>query len=89
METVLHKTVIGIDVHQAKLVCCAMWNDGDKLITEKRTFRTFKNDKKEMANWCASFNPDLVIMESTGIYWMSPYAFLEKKGIRAAVVNVR
>ena len=89
MEQVVHSTVIGMDVHQSKLVCCAMWQEGLELKTEKQTFDTFKNDKKAMASWCASFHPDLVIMESTGIYWMSPYAFLEKVGIRAAVVNAR
>jgi transposase len=28
-------------------------------------------------------------MESTGIYWKSPYAALEAAGIRAKVVNAR
>jgi transposase len=28
-------------------------------------------------------------MESTGIYWKSPYAALEAVGIRAKVVNAR
>ena len=28
-------------------------------------------------------------MESTGIYWKSPYAVLETVGIRAKVVNAR
>jgi transposase len=31
----------------------------------------------------------MVVMESTGIYWKSPYAALEKVGIRAQVVNAR
>jgi transposase len=34
-------------------------------------------------------NPDEVVMESTGIYWKSPYAALESVGIRATVVNAR
>lgn len=89
MEQVVHNTVIGMDVHQSKLVCCAMWQAGHELKAEKKTFGTFRGDKKTMALWCASFHPDLVIMESAGIYWMSPYAFLEKVGIRAAVVNAR
>ena len=33
--------------------------------------------------------PDEVVMESTGIYWKSPYAALEAAGIRAKVVNAR
>lgn len=89
VETVLFNTVIGIDVHKNVLVCCAMWSENGELKTEKCSFKTFKNGKKEMASWCASFHPDLVIMESTGVYWKSPYAFLEKVGIRPAIVNAR
>jgi transposase len=37
----------------------------------------------------AGFAPDTVVMESTGIYWKSPYAALEKVGIRARVVNAQ
>jgi transposase len=42
-----------------------------------------------MAAWVADFRPDVVVMESTGIYWKSPYAALEQVGIRALVVNAR
>ena len=42
-----------------------------------------------MADWIAGFKPDTVVMESTGIYWKSPYAALEKVGIRALVVNAQ
>jgi len=37
----------------------------------------------------ASFHPELVVMESTGIYWKSPYAALEWYGLNLAVVNAR
>jgi transposase len=42
-----------------------------------------------MADWVASFKPELVVMERTGIYWKSPYAALEKHGLKLAVVNAR
>ena len=42
-----------------------------------------------MVEWVASFRPQQVVMESTGIYWKSPYAALEKQGIYALVVNAR
>lgn len=89
MENTVNLCTIGIDVHLSSLVCCAMRQENGELKIEKKTFGTFKNQKREMAAWCASHHPDLVIMESTGIYWKSPYAFLEKVGIRAAVVNAR
>ena len=42
-----------------------------------------------MSEWVASFHPERVVMESTGIYWKSPYAALEKQGLIIDVVNAR
>ena len=86
----LYKRVIGLDVHQAQITACALIEgpDGQTLI-ERRTFGTFKRDRRALAEWCASHKPDIVVMESTGIYWQSPYAYLERVGIRAMVVNAR
>jgi hypothetical protein len=42
-----------------------------------------------MAAWIASLKPDKVVMESTSVYWKSPYAALEAVGICATVVNAR
>lgn len=89
MEMVKYDKVIGLDVHQGVIVCCAIWTEKNALRVEKNSFKTFRNDLRQMATWCASHSPDLVLMESTGIYWKSPYAHLEKVGIKAAVVNAR
>lgn len=40
-----------------------------------------------LSQWCATLAADSVVMESTGIYWKSPYAALEDVGLRARVVN--
>jgi transposase len=56
---------------------------------EQRQFGAFKRDRRALAEWAASLCPDEVVMESTGIYWKSPYAALEAAGIRAKVVNAR
>lgn len=86
----LHKRVIGLDVHQAQITACALIEDADGTTrVEQRQFGAFKRDRRELAQWCASFAPDEVVMESTGIYWKSPYAALEVVGIRAKVVNAR
>jgi transposase len=58
-------------------------------VVHRREFGGFQRDRRAMADWIASFKPDMVVMESTGIYWKSPYAALEKVGIRAQVVNAR
>ena len=82
--------VIGLDVHQAQVTACAILTDPDGNVTiERRQFGAFQKDRKALALWCASHRPDTVVMESTGIYWKSPYAALEKVGIQAQVVNAR
>jgi transposase len=57
--------------------------------TEQRQFGTFKCDRRELARWVAGLRPDKVVMESTGIYWKSPFSALEAVGIRAKVLNAR
>ena len=91
MELVaLHKRVIGLDVHQAQITACAIIEDGDGTTrVEQRQFGAFKRDRRALAEWAAALLPDEVVMESTGIYWKSPYAALEAAGIRALVVNAR
>ncbi len=91
MELVpIHKRVIGLDVHQAQITACAIIEEasGETRI-EQRQFGGFKRDRRELAAWVATLRPDEVVMESTGIYWKSPYAALEAAGIRAKVVNAR
>lgn len=86
----LHKRVIGLDIHQAQITACAIidHDDGSHDI-QRRQFGTFKRDRRALAEWAAALCPELVVMESTGIYWKSPYAALEAAGLRLLVVNAR
>lgn len=86
----LYRCVAALDVHQAKLTVCILHEEADgELRVELREFGGFKRDRRDMACWVASFAPESVVMESTGIYWKSPYAALEQVGLRAFVVNAR
>ncbi len=88
--TAIHRCVAAIDVHQAKLTVCVLYeNESGQLITELKEFGGFKKDRYSMSEWVDSFHPELVVMESTGIYWKSPYAALEKRGLKIDVVNAR
>lgn len=87
---VLYKRVIGLDVHQAQITACAILEEADGTTRiEQRQFGAFKRDRRALADWASSLAPDEVVMESTGIYWKSPYAALEAVGIRGQVVNAR
>jgi len=88
--TPIYKRVIGLDVHQAKISACAVAEQPDGTVTvEHCEFGAFKRDRRALADWVRAFGPDVVVMESTGIYWKSPYAALEAVGIVAWVVNAR
>jgi len=88
--TTLHKRVIGLDVHQAQITACALIEDEDGTRrAEHRQFGSFKRDRRALAQWASSLCPNVVVMESTGIYWKSPYAALEAAGLQVLVVNAK
>jgi transposase len=79
-----------MDVHLAVIsVCVIVAEPGCEPQVHRHQFGAFQRERRAMAEWIASFSPDTVVMESTGIYWKSPYAYLEKVGIRALVVNAQ
>ena len=86
----IFRCAVGIDLHLALIcVCIIIAEPGMEPVVHRREFGGFQRDRRAMADWIASFKPDIVVMESTGIYWKSPYAALEKVGIHAQVVNAR
>ena len=86
----MYQRVIGLDVHQAKISACALAQQPDGTVSiEQREFGAFKRDRKALAQWAREFGREVVVMQSTGIYWKSPYAALEAVGIAAWVVNAR
>ena len=86
----IHDRVISLDVHSRQITVCALIVEEtaiSRLIHQQ--YGTFKRELSDMAQWILDLNPDRVVMESTGIYWMAPYEALEKVGIIPIVVNPR
>ncbi|AGA34678.1 transposase IS116/IS110/IS902 family protein [Thioalkalivibrio nitratireducens DSM 14787] len=82
--TPIHRRVVGLDVHQSKITACALIEQPDgSVAVEHREFGGFKRDRRALAEWVRGFDPEVVVMESTGIYWKSPYAALERVGVMA------
>lgn len=52
-----------------------------------RQFGGFKRDCRALAAWLVELDVELVVMESTGIYWKSLYAHLERAGVAVWLVN--
>jgi len=84
----LHRRVAGIDVHRMLHVVTLVVEQADGSI-ERTTqqFGGFRRDCRALAAWLRDAGVELVVMESTGIYWKSVFAHLERAGIRAWVVN--
>jgi transposase len=84
----LHRRVAGIDVHRMLHVVTVLIEQPDGSVAKhSREFGGFKRDCRALAVWLAELQVQLVVMESTGIYWKSVFSHLENLGITAWVVN--
>jgi transposase len=54
-----------------------------------QVFATFTEDLERLADWLLQCGVTTVVMESTGVYWISLYEILEQRGIRPCLVNAR
>ena len=84
----LHRRVAGIDVHRMLHVVTVLIEQPDgSMQRQTREFGGFRRDCQALAAWLAELHVELVVMESTGIYWKSVFTHLENAGITAWVVN--
>ena len=53
--TALYQRVIGLDIHQAQIIACALIEQADGSVhIEQRQFDAFEKDRCELASWAAS-----------------------------------
>jgi len=89
LETIV-KRVAGLDVHKMVIVATVLLTQGDgEIRKETREFRTFRKHRRQLVRWLNRFGIELVVMESTGIFWKSIFETLETAGIKTCVVNAR
>ncbi|GAB6274938.1 MAG: hypothetical protein STSR0004_18030 [Peptococcaceae bacterium] len=80
---VVYERCCGIDVHKQMIAVCLKMGKR----TEKRQFRTYTRDLREMTTWLKEYGCQMVAMESTGPYWKPLYNVFELEGLPAMVVN--
>ena len=89
LETIV-KRVAGLDVHKMVIVATVLLTQEDgEIRKETREFRTFRKHRRQLVRWLNRFGIELVVMESTGIFWKSIFETLETVGIKTCVVNAR
>ena len=65
----IHDRVGGLDVHRDSVVACAQMFDGHSVEIDKATFATTAKGVRELGEWLAVREVELVVMEATGLYW--------------------
>ena len=87
-NVIRYESVIWCDVHRDNVVCYSLQRalDGNWL-QSKEVFSTTQKGLTEYVEWCNNHEPQKILMESTGIYWMPPYDALERAGLPISIVN--
>jgi transposase len=83
---VVHANAAGIDVGSAAHVVAV---PSDRSPEPIRTFGVFTADLRALAAWLKQCGVTSVVLESTGVYWMSLCDFLEAEGFEVLVVDPR
>ncbi len=78
--TATYERVIGIDVHNKIMVCCSQTSQfgSHNLNTEHQNFGTTQIELEKLARWSLERDPQVIVFESTGIYWQRLYEILEE-----------
>lgn len=84
------KRVAGLDVHKKIIVATVLIEKSEgQLFEETQEFGTLPRDLKALEAWLSSYQMELTVMESTGVYWKDIHAVLEKSGLSVLIVNAK
>jgi transposase len=73
----IRNRVGGLDVHRDSVAACVEIFDGVEVGVTKERFSTTGKGLRELADWLATHEVELVVMEATGVYWKPVYYVLE------------
>ena len=80
---IINSDAAGIDIGSKEHYVC-VGQDREKDI---RVFTSFTSSLHEMAKWLKTRGVKTVAMESTGVYWKSPFMLLQDYGFEVILVN--
>jgi len=80
---IINSNAAGIDIGSKEHYVCVGPNVKDDI----RVFTSFTSSLHEMAKWLQSRGVKTIAMESTGVYWKSPFMLLQDYGFEVLLVN--
>lgn len=83
---VIHRIIVGLDVHLAVVVACLRVQRGKKVTRERRQFGTTTPELQKLLDWLVESSCPLAIIESSGVYWKPVFNVLEGK-VEVCLVN--
>lgn len=83
----IRSRVGGLDVHRDSVVACVEVFDGSSTQVDKATFPTTAVGVRNLGEWLAEREVELVVMEATGVYWRPVYYGLEDRFSELWLVN--
>jgi transposase len=85
---VLYPRCCGIDVHKKFLVACLLiLSESGQMHKESRRFSTITDDVLACIDWLKEAQCTAIAMESTGVYWQSPFNLMEGHFEQVMIVN--
>jgi transposase len=83
---IVHRNVAGIDVgNESHYVAVPPGRDPQPV----REFGSWTADLERMADWLKTCGIEMVVMQSTGVYWIALYDVLETRGFKMCLANAR
>jgi len=76
----------GIDIGSASHFVAVPADRDEQAVRE---FKSFTRDLERLADWLKRCGIDTVVVESTGVYWIPVYEYLENRGFTVFLVNAR
>lgn len=74
---VIHRIVVGLDVHLAVVVACLRTQRGRKVTREQRRFGSTVPELLKLLDWLVEAKCPVAIIESSGVYWKPVFNILE------------
>lgn len=83
----MYNRVGGLDVHRDSVAACVELFSGRSAQIDKATFSTTARGIRELGEWLADHDVELVVMEATGVYWRPVFYGLEDQFEHLWLVN--
>ncbi len=84
---VLYQRCAGLDVHKKTVVAAVRLVEGNKVVTEVRTFATTTAGLLALSDWLSQNGCTHVAMEATGVYWKPVWHLLSDGDLELVLAN--